>query len=223
MVCLAVTRGGWGDVWLFDSADDAHAHALIQPGDAVIESPADVLRQYNLLELPRLLRKIGDDALTERVTSGVPTQQEQTLHLRTEAASRYRLDLFEGLERLGSPPPSDPAEIVEMVRVDRQLMKKESSMPENKPAAGAAATKPAAPAKTPRPPKYADGAKIALQADKDGKKYGKDNNPKREGSASATRFALYKDGMTVKSFVDAGGTLADIDNDVKKGYVKVAA
>lgn len=69
--------------------------------------------------------------------------------------------------------------------------------------------------------KYAKDAKITLLADKDGKVYGPDNNPKNNGSKAAARFAIYKNGMTVQDFVDAGGTRADIDNDVKKKFISV--
>lgn len=56
-------------------------------------------------------------------------------------------------------------------------------------------------------------AVVTLGADKDGKKYGPDNNPKRAGSAAATRFALYKDGMTIEAALKAGVSSGDISFD----------
>jgi len=46
-------------------------------------------------------------------------------------------------------------------------------------------------------------------------------NPKKQGSAAHSRFAVYKDGMTVKEFVDAGGRTADLNHDADKNYVNV--
>jgi hypothetical protein len=53
-------------------------------------------------------------------------------------------------------------------------------------------------------------AKIKILAEK---------NPKREGSAAHGRFALYRNGMLVKTFLEKGGTTNDIAYDVKKGYI----
>jgi len=46
-------------------------------------------------------------------------------------------------------------------------------------------------------------------------------NPKREGSKGAERFDLYKTGMTVQAFKDAGGTMADVRWDREHGYIEV--
>lgn len=47
-------------------------------------------------------------------------------------------------------------------------------------------------------------------------------NPKRKDSSSFKRFALYKSGMTVGDFIAKGGTMADVNYDSAKGYVKVS-
>lgn len=44
-------------------------------------------------------------------------------------------------------------------------------------------------------------------------------NPKKEGSASHARYALYTVGMTVDEFVAAGGTTADVKWDLSKGFI----
>lgn len=48
-----------------------------------------------------------------------------------------------------------------------------------------------------------------------------EKNPKREGSKSHKRFALYKNGMTVGEFVDAGGLFADLAWDSERGFVSI--
>lgn len=47
-------------------------------------------------------------------------------------------------------------------------------------------------------------------------------NPKREGTASFDRFKLYKNGMTVGDYLDAGGTMGDIGWDQKQEYIKLS-
>ena len=49
------------------------------------------------------------------------------------------------------------------------------------------------------------------------------DNPKRAGSPSHRRFALYRDGMTVGEFLKAGGQRSDIAWDVDKGWISVEA
>lgn len=48
-----------------------------------------------------------------------------------------------------------------------------------------------------------------------------DVNPKKEGSASHARFALYKVGMSIDEFVQAGGTLGDVKWDAERNYIKI--
>ncbi len=67
---------------------------------------------------------------------------------------------------------------------------------------------------TTRKPKVADTATIKITTE-DGK------NPKREGTPSAERFALYKNGMTVKEAKEAGVKAADISYDSEKGFISV--
>ena len=48
-------------------------------------------------------------------------------------------------------------------------------------------------------------------------------NPKREGSAAHARYELYLDKATktVGDFINAGGSHADLKNDVSKGFIEV--
>ena len=92
-----------------------------------------------------------------------------------------------------------------------------------KPAADPKAAKP----KEPKPPKekrverFASEAKISFLADKAGKKYGPDNSPKREGSAARKVWNLYKEGMTVKAFLEAGGTTSALKWDTDRSFIRV--
>lgn len=90
------------------------------------------------------------------------------------------------------------------------------------PAAAPAVAAAAAPAKPKTVGGFALTAKITFGKDKESKSYGKDNNPKRAGSASHGKFAKYVDGMTVQQAVDAGMTGADLTWDTKHGFIKIA-
>ncbi len=52
-------------------------------------------------------------------------------------------------------------------------------------------------------------------------------NPKREGSKSFPRYALYRDGMTVAEYLEAveklGGSSADLRWDVQRKYIALEA
>ncbi len=49
-----------------------------------------------------------------------------------------------------------------------------------------------------------------------------DENPKRVGTKSHERFKLYTNGMTVYSFISAGGTRADVNWDVAHEYISLS-
>ena len=44
-------------------------------------------------------------------------------------------------------------------------------------------------------------------------------NPKRAGSASFARFALYRDGMAVSEYLEAGGRRSDLWWDSDRGFI----
>ena len=48
-----------------------------------------------------------------------------------------------------------------------------------------------------------------------------EENPKRPGSRARRRFGLYRNGMAVQEFLNAGDTLGDIYYDISHAYVAV--
>lgn len=101
------------------------------------------------------------------------------------------------------------------------------------PATAAATAAPAAekPVKEKKEPKpqlvrgHAMTATMAYGVDAEGKSYGPKNNPKRDGSASAARFALYKPGKNLAAQIGAEGgpTLDDLkfDSDPKRNWIVI--
>lgn len=49
------------------------------------------------------------------------------------------------------------------------------------------------------------------------------NNPYREGSKRHIAFALYRDGLTVKEFLAAGGKTYDLNRALRDGFITIAA
>jgi hypothetical protein len=47
-------------------------------------------------------------------------------------------------------------------------------------------------------------------------------NPKREGTKGHAAFAQYKNGIKVSTFVERGGSLADVKWDMAHGYISLA-
>lgn len=80
-------------------------------------------------------------------------------------------------------------------------------------------TTPPAPAEQPAPK---SGGKTATHADLDIVRV-LVPNPKRPGSDTHARFALYQTGATVKEFLDAGGRRVDLRWDVDHKFIAIVA
>ena len=81
---------------------------------------------------------------------------------------------------------------------------------------GGGQPEPSAPA-----PKKKSGARAAFGMDQRIKVLAEEN-PKREGSASFDRFALYRDGMSVAEYLDAGGRRPDLVWDCRYKFIAIA-
>lgn len=226
--CLAITRGGWGQVWTFESREAADRHPLIQYGDAILEGHADLADSYPPHRLPAVaLRVLGDARQAQDV--------QQRVNDRESALSQERRialvvgELWDGLVRMAKEPPAQPARICELIVQDRDLYDRSQPPERTTDMAKAAAAAPKA-EKAPKEPKVAAEkkiaghpvtAKIVFGKDKAGVEYGAKNNPKREGSRSHGAFGLYKSGMTLQKAVDAGVTVGDIRWDLSHGFIAI--
>lgn len=214
--CVVVTRGGAGDLWRFASSRAADLHALSQYGDAFLTGPQSILRTFRSEELASLARRLQDERLAREIERFVE---------RTEP-ERIVDQLWARMLELASPPPDDPAEVLRIVAGDRErtlrdgVVHREHPEKETEEVTTAEKTKKTRP--VPRTAKFKDESVITMGKNKEGVQYGKDNNPKREGSDSAKRFALYKDGMTVRKALDAGITRGDLNWDAKQKFIKIA-
>lgn len=226
---VAVTRNGLGDMYLFSSLAEADLHPIIQYGDVICDGPESILRKYNRLEIPDLLRRLGDEVFRSEVLMKAASPMGWS-----EAVSRYSGRMWEKMLETASEPPRDPAEIVSRIVSDRRLSLGESRVhnEEKKMNETTNAEATTAEAKEPKKPKekavptsiggFSLASKITMLVDKDGKPYGIDNNPKKAGSKSAIRFEGYGNGgITVEEAYKNGVVAADFAYDVNKGFIKI--
>lgn len=221
--CIAVTRGGWGDVWGFKDPAAADAHPLVQGCSPRLVCPADVIENWNYLFTARFCDEVlRDQGLAKSVREIVDAATSP--HERDRGLERAAEWIWDRLQSMAQAPPTDPSVICAMVTEDRRLhdvwydheQRRRSSVTEANTTAAPAQAEP----KTKTIAGYPETAKIAFGKDKDGKSYDtKDNNPKR--GKSAERFALYKAGQTLKDAAAAGVTAADVKWDVSKGFITV--
>lgn len=220
MQCVAVTRGGLGDIWLFESLFAADEHPLIQFGDAICPGPTSITKIWSNIELVRMAIRLGDERLSSEIDGKkrLTEYQERLWNLLVSSAQR---------------PPSDPSEVLQIISSDRKKTRvsgvtqrrhpnEESNVMNDE-------TKTAeAPVKRPPPrtAKHAVTSVITFGKDAEGKTYGPQGdgtfyNAKRAGSAAADRFTRMKSGMTVQEALDAGVTRGDLNWDAKEGFIKI--
>ncbi len=152
----------------------------------------------------------------------IPCSPEAAAHLRLMAGPAFqRVDLRNdpAPNILPSTPKEPTVSKTEAPKKNAPAAKKSAPpAPAAKKAAPPAAKKAAPAAKKSadaestrgRQPNISGDAKIKVLAAE---------NPKRGGAAE--RFALYKNGMTVDEYLTAGGKRADVNWDVKMGFIEV--
>jgi len=231
--CVAVTRDGWGECWSFPTKADARNHPLIQSTDPIIETPEDIRETWNHLFLPRMCSEVlGNTVLYERGLHELSDSVNPKI--RQARIVGFSEEVLDELLVKAAVPPTDPKVLMDKIASDRRLfdiwyqneqVRRKPVTEANTTTKTAAAAKEAKPAKEAAPKTLAGlplTAKITLLADKDGKAYGADNNPKRAGSKSHGTFALYKNGQTLEQAQAAGVTAADIKWDIDHKFISVA-
>lgn len=234
--CVAITRDGRGELYLFETLEQADEHPIVQYGDRLVDGPRNLLRRLTLGEIPRILRRVEAQSLAERIETLVLENAALSHRAKLERVSQYSDDIWSTLLRCAASPPSEPELIINLIVRDRKLSKKESKMEDPTKTNPETVAPEAAPTKKTRAkktestepkeakepaPRHNPEATITLLKNAEGVQYGPENNPKRPGSASADRFALYRSGMTVKAAVEAGVKSEDISWDQRKGFIEL--
>jgi hypothetical protein len=210
MVCIAVTRGGFGAILKFQSERDAFLHPVVQYGDAIIESPDDLLRLYNRLEWTKLMRAAGYQN---------QILQEAMVHLGVTEARLARdksaPDIWRLLCERATDPPDTLGEILDIVKADRTALN--NGRKETRSMSEAGTTNETT--STPRTGNVDPTASINFGADKEGRPYGAENLPYRADSNRAGRFLKLKQGMTATEAVKAGVAARYLEAMHDKGFI----
>jgi hypothetical protein len=228
---VVITRQGYGDFWRFKTYNAADESPLFQFGDAICHSGESVARQFNRLEMPGLLTRLG---YADRARKMEAEFSDLSAVERDHKLIEYGNIAWHLLEKAAVEPPSDPETICAIVTKDRRKTKhKDFVMAKAKKAQvegdqvdgaeGDAPAKEKKPRATSARTKVADDMRISLLTDAEGNQYGPEKNPKRPGTESHVRFAKYVDGMTVKEALEAGLKRDDITWDVNKKYISLSA
>ena len=225
MTAIVVTRAGKGDAYSFKSVLLADSHPITQFGDPIMSNSTHLRQCLTKDECISLAKRLGMSAFAKELE-----------YMHRSDLERGFDELWEGILKSTSSPPSDPSEVMKIITSDRVATRVtgihlrprgEFEMTEHAhvetteaPAAAEVAEKKHRP--IPKEPKFAETSVISMLKDKEGNAYGGENNPKKLSSASHERFSKYEDGMTIKQAKDAGVLNGDFDNDTKKGYISVS-
>lgn len=218
---VAVARGGAGQPWLFDTVLEADQHPIYQFGDPILASATDLADGMSLHEMAALADTIEDTKLAGELRGPLVAGSE---FARKAAIGR----LWESLVKHTPRPPADPKEVIDIIVADRRRtratgvqVRRTSTMSEAEAAAATTEGEKKAHRPIPKDPKFSETSIIKMLADKDGRPYGAENNPKKAGTATHGRFAKYADGMTVKAALEAGLTRGDLSYDKDKKFIDI--
>lgn len=219
MVCIVITRNGTGDAWAFANMAAARQHAIPQMDDVFANDPQALTDQYGRGHIDELLKFVeGRDRA--RLVDGIETWRG--LRPGSVLMPELRQLVWSKVVAAAKKPPSDPADIIQIIVADREYREGRTlrSLPGEDAVSAKLAAESASTRRTtmseasPRAPKIPDNAVITITTE-EGK------NPKRVDTPSYARFALYKDGMTVAKAKEKGVRAADISYDMAKGFISV--
>lgn len=226
MACIAITRDGLGDLWVFKDVKEAGLDPVYQFGDPLIVGHDKITEQIPLNRIPRLMSRLGAEHLAQETAKSLEETAGMIHQMRIASMQRFSKQMWAVMCDKARETPKESTEVVNLIRLDRKLAIEESRQMTTATPTNTAA-KPDGKAPVEKTPRKLSGhnpkSTIHFGADKEGKKYGASNNPKREGSASADRFNMYKEGMTIEQALTAGVKTTDILWDLKKGFITVKA
>jgi hypothetical protein len=181
-----------------------NSYEMCNVGDILLRDRSDLTFHLSPKELILVFRQLDQDVCSWMYSN---VMQSNRVHAAYEESAGY---LFEKLESHAQPFASYELDNDEELMTMSVPAKKTTA--EKKPAAEAKPKKETNPNAAWEKAGFKMDQKIHFGVDKDGKKYDTgENNPKR--GASADRYKLYKEGMTIQEFKDAGGKLPDLKWD----------
>lgn len=212
MVCIVVTRNGQGAVYRFTDKKAARLHPLAQAYDVFAADSSELAMQYGRGEADLLVR-FAEGRDRSRLIDALEVWKSEPI--RKDLPFDIRNLMWSTFARVAQEPPTDSAALLRLIEEDRRAVESLKLRPRSD---SATPGEEAPPRKT-RSTTMTEAVKRTRMNENSTIKILADSNPKR--GKSAERFALYKDGMTVKSAKEAGVTAADITYDTNKGFISV--
>lgn len=215
MVCIVITRNGRGSAFLFKDKKDARLNPLTQVTDVFASDAAELLRQYGRDETETLLR-FTEGRDRSRLVDALETWRTSR---NKDVSCEVKEILWTCVQRIAAKPPSEPTELLRMISEDRVALEglQYRSRPEG--------DNPATPTKVERVRTMTENTETKAPTKRISNEavitVVSETNPKREGTPSHERFALYRTGMTAKEAKEAGVRAADISYDLEKGFISV--
>lgn len=234
MLCIAITRNGYGQPWKFSTVEGARDHALVQYDDVILSDKEALLVEYTRKELQYITGFLGTEPRAVQAKTAVDTYAAAVKSVDVKAAREalaYHLDtLWDSLVRVAKAPPDNYIELLKVVKEDRRATLKATNRmrawsaavaPPGRPQTSVEDDDDMSDEKKRRDPfRMSDQGTISFGKDETGKSYGPDNNPKR-GENTTSKFSTYTEGMTVAEAMEAGLTRSDIRRDRRKGFIVI--
>lgn len=209
--CLVITRNGNGNAWKFMNLKAARLHPIPQFDDVYAITPDQLVEQYGRGLIDGLLR-FSEGRDRARLVDAL----EQWRNSRDTLPVPIRELLWEKVCQSALTPPTDPTEIVKIIKEDRSFREGRilrSIGASERSSIEKVQRKENEDMSTGTRTRIAENSVITLLVEE---------NPKRAGSKAHERFANYQSGMTVKEAKEAGLLATDIAYDQKHNYISLA-
>lgn len=117
--CVAVTCWGWGDVWGFQTAEEARLHPLVDTCDVILSGPDAIPKNWTHLFLPRMVEEVlGNRDVASRLREML--NRAEDCRGREDAMASVSQSLWNQLNARAKTPPTSPRTICEMIVADRR-------------------------------------------------------------------------------------------------------
>jgi hypothetical protein len=240
---LAIGQNGLGGrVWVFRNETEAQDHPIVQYGDVVATSGADLFRGYGRLSLKTLCKFLPSDIGPDRhaadaLRSYSTFQGAKPAQDLVDAAKRACDHVFARMTENAKRPPEDPAEVLTVIRQDRRSLTQKTGQSSQPRTTLAVSKERLAMVAKKTENKAANEAEAEVEDEAEGEAEGTkrqmfrmheqgvihivaEGNPYK-GDKGAELWNKFREGATVAELREAGLTASNIRRARRKGYITI--
>ncbi len=210
MHCIVLTRNGYGDAWRFSDRRAARLHPIAQMDDVYATNGTELVEQYGRGLIDDLLR-FAEGRDRARLVNAFEVWKQGGI-----IPPDIRELLWSKVYAAALPPPTDPDEIVRIIKTDRLFREgrvlRSIGLDDRSAAFHPTNNNRKRDIQMADRNRIDDNSVITIKTEGGA-------NPKRAGSKAFDAFALYEDGMTVKEAKAAGISATDVAYNYAKGYI----